>query len=303
MNCPNCGAPVTGQNKFCTSCGAALAAPVQNPQAPPPPQPVYGAPQPVYGGAPAYALPRRKKRIGLWIFLTILLLIIALAVWFLGSFSFLGPKNLGVKYTQEDFESAILKTGMTITFDGKSGQTLEEYKEAIKDQKLSIKDYNWEFSDYQEKTFTLTPQEATALLNNIAPNFWWFEDIQVNILPDGTMEGSSTVDVERLKNDLLSDVADDIPITLPESINIYSKGRLSITDNAISAQPEEFKVGLVTLPEEYMTAESVDVMEEYFARIYTIVPGLEIKSLGTDSSGNFVFDGIIPQTVNVTPKN
>jgi len=51
-----------------------------------------------------------------------------------------------------------------------------------------------------------------------------------------------------------------------------------------------------------MEDESVSVMEEYFPRIYTVVPGLEITSLTSNSNGEFVFDGVIPQKVSVTEK-
>ena len=48
------------------------------------------------------------------------------------------------------------------------------------------------------------------------------------------MEGSSTADIERLKTDLYSDVADDAPIPLPDRLNIYSKGQVSITNNQLT---------------------------------------------------------------------
>lgn len=51
------------------------------------------------------------------------------------------------------------------------------------------------------------------------------DKLQVKVLPDGTMEGSSTADIKRLKTDLYSDVADDAPIPLPDRLNIYRKDR------------------------------------------------------------------------------
>jgi hypothetical protein len=181
-----------------------------------------------------------------------------------------------------------------------TGEELEEYKKNV--EKQSIHDYNFEFSDYERKEFTLTKEEATALLNEIAPGFWWFDNLQVKVLPDGTMEGSSTADIKRLKTDLYSDVAGDVPIPLPDSLNIYSKGRVSVTNNQLSGDPETFYLGAVPLPGSYMDKESVSVMEEYFPRIYTVVPGLEITSLTSNSNGEFVFDGVVPQKVSVTKK-
>ncbi|MDI3486790.1 MAG: hypothetical protein PWQ50_2010 [Methanolobus sp.] len=199
-----------------------------------------------------------------FVILAVGLVVLGSIFWVYGSFSLFGPKDLGVRYTHEDYVSA--------------------------------------FSDYQEKQFTLTAEESTALLNEIAPGFWWFDNLQVKVLPDGTMEGSSTADIGRLKTDLYSDVAGDVPIPLPDTLNIYSKGKISVTDNKLSGDPESFYLGAVPLSEKYLEEDSVNTMEEYFPRIYTVVPGLEINSLSSNSEGEFVFDGVIPQKVSVTKK-
>lgn len=239
-----------------------------------------------------------------YVFLAAVVLILGSVFWVYASFSLFGPEDLGVEYTHEDYVSALEKTGIQVEYEGLTGEELEKYKEEEKKngEKKSIHDYNFEFSEYERKEFTLTNEEATALLNEIAPGFWWFDNLQVKVLPDGTMEGSSTADIERLKTDLYSDVADDVPIPLPDRLNIYSKGHVSITNNQLHGDPETFNLGAVPLPDKYMEEESVSVMEDYFSRIYTVVPGLEINSLTSNSDGEFVFDGIIPQKVSVTEK-
>ncbi len=234
------------------------------------------------------------------VLLTVAILVLGSVFWVYASFSLLGPKDLGVEYTHEDYVSALEKTGIQIEYEGMTGEELEEYK--LNAEKKSINDYNFEFSDYEQKQFTLTAAESTALLNEIAPGFWWFDDLQVKVLPDGTMEGSSTADIKRLKEDLYSDVADDVPLPLPDSLNIYSKGRVSVVNNQLSGDPENFYLGAVQLPDKYLEEESVNTMEDYFPRIYTVVPGLEITSLTSNSNGEFVFDGVIPQKVSVTKK-
>jgi hypothetical protein len=239
-----------------------------------------------------------------YVFLAVLVLILGSVFWVYASFSLFEPEDLGVAYTHENYVSALEKTGIQIEYEGLTGEELEKYKEEEKKsgETKSIHDYNFEFSDYERKEFTLTNEEATALLNEIAPGFWWFDDLQVKVLPDGTMEGSSTADIKRLKTDLYSDVADDVPIPLPDKLNIYSKGQVSIKNNQLDGNPETFKLGAVPLSDKYMEEESVSVMEDYFSRIYTVVPGLEITSLTSNSDGEFVFDGVIPQKVSVTEK-
>lgn len=297
MNCKNCGAPLTDQDRFCQNCGAPLNAQQQMP-------PAFNNQQ--YAQMPVQP---KKKRTGLKVFLVLLLIAalgVAAFIVFKPNIKLFGPKNLGVKYTQADYQNALAKTGIDIDFNGMSQQQLEAFKDDNKNQDLKISDYNWEFSNYEQRNFTLTPSEATALLNEIAPDFFWFEDIQVKVNPDGTMEGSSTLNVDKILDELFYDLKDQIPSELssllPGTVNIYSQGTVSITNNQLSGNPEVFKIGPVNLPEQYMNDESIEVMEDVFSRIYTIIPGLEIYSLGSDANGNFTFDGLIPQTVNVTPK-
>ncbi|MDD2262373.1 MAG: zinc ribbon domain-containing protein [Clostridia bacterium] len=309
MYCKNCGAQYTAQDRFCQSCGAPVEV-QQQPQQMPPLQQQPPLQQNQY--APMnqqMMMPPKKKHTGLKVFLAFII-IIGLAVGafliFKPNIRLFGPKNLGVKYTQMDYQSALAKTGINISFNGLTGQALQDFKDDSKNQELNIEDYNWEFSDYQQRTFTLSPQEATALLNEIAPDFFWFDDVQVKINPDGTMEGSSRLNVDKILDELFPDLKDEIPselsTLLPSSVNIYSSGTVSIQNNQLTGNPDVFKIGPVNLPEEYMTDESIEIMGDVFSRIYTIIPGLEIYSLGSDANGNFVFDGLIPQTVNVAPK-
>ncbi|ATU08743.1 hypothetical protein [Methanohalophilus portucalensis] len=228
-----------------------------------------------------------------------ILVVIGLVVVF-ASFSIMGPKDLGVTYSYEDYQNSLEKTGIQIEFEGMTGEELEEYKKNA--EKKSFHDYEFEFSDYQQKQFVLTNSEATALLNEIAPGFWWFDDIQVKVNPDGSMEGSSKADIKRLENDLYTDIADDVPVPLPDNLNIYSKGNIKITNNQLTGDPESLYLGPVPLPEKYMEEDSVQTMEEYIPRIYQVVPGLEITSLDANEKGEFVFDGVVPQKVTVTKK-
>ncbi|HQM96897.1 MAG TPA: zinc ribbon domain-containing protein, partial [Clostridia bacterium] len=183
MNCKNCGAPLTNQDRFCQNCGAQLNSQQQMP-------PAFN--NQAYAQMP---IQPKKKRTGLKVFLVLLLIAALGAVAFIifkPNIKLFGPKNLGVKYTQVDYQNALAKTGININFNGMTQQQLEAFKDNNKNQDLNINDYTWSF-DYEQRIFTLTPSEATALLNEIAPNFFWFDDIQVKINPDGTMEGSSTL--------------------------------------------------------------------------------------------------------------
>lgn len=301
MNCPKCGAPVTAETKFCSRCGFDVQqSHISNQQNDQPQQSnTYAYQAPPYQNPPI----KKKKHVGLWIFLIILIILIGLIVWFISSLIFSKPKDLGVSYTMEDYANVLKKTGIQVNLDGMSGDALVKYYDDLDGKKLDINDYNWEFTDYQRVTFSVTPSEATAFVNEIAPGFLWFDDVQVDVLQDGTMAGSGTFDIARLKKDLYSDVADKIPVPLPDKANVYGTGNLSVSDNNLDIEPDLINIGIIPLPDQFMTDKSADVMSDYFERVYTSIPGLEINSLESDTNGNITFDGIIPQTITITSLN
>ena len=242
----------------------------------------------------------KKKTI---ITLTIVFILILVGIWFFGSlFGLLKPKDLGIRYTKEDYKNVLEKTGLEVVFEGKTGNDLEAYINSTKDEELYINDYNFTFSEYEHKTFIVTPSEATAFLNEFAPSFFWFNNMQVNVLADGTMEESSTVNIDKLKVDLYSDVEKDIPIPIPSKVNVYSKGVFTVKDNKLTLQPEQILVGKIPVPQKYLEGNNLSIFSKYLERIYNVVPDFKVYSFESDGKGNFSFDGIIPQKVTVTKK-
>lgn len=237
-----------------------------------------------------YPPPRKKKHVGLWVFLIIVLLIAAAIFYFYGSLALFPPKHLGINYTQADLDSVMKKLNVQITAP-------KEVPEGA-----SINDYNWKFSNYQPRKFTLTPTEATAFFNEIAPQLWWFDQIQIKV-EKGTILTSSSVDIARIKQDLYADVAGQIPVPLPEKANLYTEGDFAIHDNQISMQPDVIQVGLVPIPDQYLQGEELQVFSDYLERFITVIPDIDIKEAGLQDDGNFIFDGVIPTQIEVTPKS
>ncbi len=307
MFCPKCGNSLDDNAKFCENCGATVGAPVagqtapqpaQQPYAPPYAPPPYVQPQ----VAPQIAAPPKKKRhIGCIVFLLIFLAILGAVVWFaLSFFGVIGPKDLGVTYKESDYQSAMAKIGTQVTFEGKSGDALRAYTTQLKKdgKKFPIADYTWTHSDYQEKTFTLTSAEATALLNEIAPAFWWFEDQQIHVLPGGRIEASGTGLLEKALDDLYPELREEVPFPVFEKVNLYAKGKISITENALDLDADEFKTG----PIEGISADTLNDNAEVFESLYTSVPGLVIHSLRVGTNGNLEVSALIPQKTEITRK-
>lgn len=320
MFCTKCGTKSDDGVKFCTQCGAEFPSETAPAQAsgsaagPVYQQPAYQ--QPVYQ-QPVPVVPRKKRHVGIYVMLGILILIAGSIAYMLGSLSLFKPKNLGVSYTQADFNSAVQKLGLHITADLGNGETYDNapiltggtdtkpdstITDGTLKNKLSYKDYNWTFSNYQPKSVTLTPSEVTAFFNEIAPSFWWFDKTQVKIAPDGTIITSSQANIKKIIDELYPDVAEYIPIPLPGSANLYTEGDFSITDNQIAMTPEVLKVGPVGIPEKYLQGDNLDAFSSYLDRFYTIIPDLQINNAGV-KNGEFVFDGVIPTEISVTPKN
>ncbi|MBP7401262.1 MAG: zinc ribbon domain-containing protein [Clostridia bacterium] len=327
MFCPKCGHVLEGSASFCEHCGNAVSggfagpppvhpglhvvppsAPPDAPAAPPTPRdlppaqplpPPYAAP--VYTGTPPVPPPKKKRRTGCLILVLVAVAVLGAAVWFaLSLFGVLKPRDLGVRYTPKDVQSAMDKIGTEVTFEGKSGDALaalsKDYKKS--GEKLAVEDYVWTHSDYQEKSFTLTSAEATALLNEIAPAFWWFEDQQIRVLPGGRIEASGTGLLEKALDDLYPELREEVPFPVFEKVNLYARGEISITENRLELDADEFRTG----PIEGVSADKLNENADLFEALYTSVPGLVIHSLEVTQDGQIAVSALIPQKTEITRK-
>jgi hypothetical protein len=326
MFCTNCGSKNDDQAQFCANCGTRFtpAAPVNAappPQYAPPPQ-QYAPPPQQYAQQPQYAPPpqqyaapqpppKKKKKHGcLIVFLIFLVLVGALIAWILGAFDFLG----GLGYSQKDYDSAMDKIGITIDFEGKNATEYKAWLVAHKGQKLPIDAFDIAFSDYEERSFSLTEAEANAFVNGVAPNLSWFDSIKFTINDDGSVSGKYKVDFKKVKDELIPDMLGQIPDAvsrfLPNTFTMSTRGTASILENQVYV-PEpltEFKIGPIPLgpviqgvnggPLDDATRQEIfDVT----ARIYTQIPDLLIHFLGVED-GEFKFEGYMPTLVTVSEK-
>ena len=199
---------------------------------------------------------------------------------------------------------------MSVDFLGKDTEGLTAFIKEQKGKKLPLADYTFEFSEYQEKQFELTPEEATAFVNEIAPNFTWFDKVQMKILPDGRTAGAYNVDFAKVKEELVPDAADLIPPQfsklLPDRFNLYLEGDMRIVENEVQV-PERLdavKVGNISLTPmlDNIDESARATVFDYAERIYKIIPGLVIHNLEVNDAGNWDFSGNIPTKVTVREK-
>ncbi len=307
MFCSNCGSKNDDNSPFCGNCGARLnaAAPPPTQAAPPPPPP------PQYAPAPPPPPPKKKRHGCLWGCLSILVVVAILVgglyLWISGAF-------LSPGYTAKDYDSAMQKVGVTIDFEGMDATQLTAFVKAHRGEKFALADYDIAFSDYQEKTFSLTQVEANAFVNGVAPNFSWFDSIRFTINSDGSVTGKYKVDFKKVKDELIPDLLGDIPpqvsAFLPDTFSLTTRGTASIVDNRVVV-PEplsELAIGPIPLQPIIRNVAGGPLDEssrqqifDITSRIYTEIPDLQIHSLKVQD-GQFYFSGYVPTHVTVTEK-
>lgn len=317
MFCTKCGENLAADAKFCTSCGMVLETvasvpvqPIQQQYAPPPyvePNQPFQAPS---APPPNIAPTKKKRHIGCFVVLFIVLAVAAAILFAIAKFVWLGPRDLGIRYTQEDFDSSMKKVGLKVDYKGMNSDQLSAYIDEHEGEKLPLDTYNWKFSDYQEKKFELTPEEATAFANEIAPLLTWFDDVQFKTYTDGSSAGSYKVHFDKIKEELIADVVSQIPSAvtnmLPDTFNLYTEGTFEIKENEIivAKKLDRLDVGVVPLQPVIgdISDETRSVIYDYVERIYKQIPDLKIHVLKINSAGNFEISAYMPTRVTLTDK-
>lgn len=288
MNCANCGFDTAAQT-YCPRCGSFLTATKEGfppvlvkPEAPQPQAPV--------------PLRKRSWR-GPIVFLVVLLLLLGGLGYYYATIALLPPKNLGITYSQADADSAFAKAGVTVTVLDASGNNI-----ALPDGKtFSYNDFSWQFLQFTEKTVELTPAEATAFFNQLAPGVNYFSQLQINTTA-GELELSAKLDATRLEQDLFQDIMSQIPFSAPDHVNLYLKGSLTITENRMDLQPSVLSMGELNLTS-YVQGENQALLCAYLERLYTVtVPGMELHSVTITPQGTLLVTGNLPQSVIMTKK-
>jgi hypothetical protein len=198
MQCTQCGAENVPEAQFCTSCGTPIASarvapvpispqpaplqqvayaappaaatqpvyPPQQPYAPqpayPPQQPYTPVAQPVVATAPA---PRKKRGclVTALVLIGVMLLLCGAAAF--AATALLKPKDLGVSYTEADYQSAVTKLGIQVT-DTVPNLPVEKTKIVYKGKK-------------QVKTRLTSAEVSAAVSMHHRSPRWALSDVQI----------------------------------------------------------------------------------------------------------------------------
>jgi len=341
MFCTKCGAQLNDDARFCTNCGAVTETAQPQPQTqpqqpvpppPPPPQPQQYAPppqpQPQQYAPPAYAVPgpqpvppqygapavppapKKKRRVGCLIVLIVFLVLIGAGFFVFAKFAWMPPRDLGIRYTQADFDSAVQKVGLRVSYKDMGSNEMTEFIDEHAGEKFLIDDYNWEFSNFEERKFELTSAEATAFANEFLPLWSWFDKVQIKGRSDGSSAGSYQVHFDKIKQELIPDVVDQIPPAvsnlLPDTFNLFLDGSFEIRENEASVPEKLDRLTVGVVPLQPIIGDVSDSDREmiynYVERLFKQIDGLVIHSLEVNSKGNFAISAYMPTLLTITDK-
>jgi hypothetical protein len=264
-----------------------------------------------------FGKPARRSHKVLWTFLILLLLIILAGGYILARAMWLPPKDLGVRYTDADYASALQKIGIQIDAtllaadtNAPAALSIQLYNRTLNPlvitgadlsaNKLKVADYTWTFSNYEHRTFSLTSAESTAFINRVLPRFTWFENAQISVSNDKILFSSVAL-VGKMKEELFADFVKQIPVPLPDRVNLFAKGTFSIANNQVVLAPEVIQIGDFSLPAQYIAPDKLASVGSNLERIIHAYPKIDIIFAGV-KNGQLYFDGVIPTKVVIKPK-
>lgn len=224
------------------------------------------------------------------LFLFVIIVALVGVVYLYSSIFLLGPKDLGVRYTQEDYERISEAIG---------GERV--YPEDMREDDDIFQDYILNYSLPKAYNLEITAEEMGAIIEEILPPAFPIKDLQMIIHDDDTVEVSCRANIEVLVNQFFSDVVDQIPIPLPDKANIYIKGRLETINGVSVVDIQDAKIGSISVPDKYLTKESQITIARYADRFQTAAPGVVIRSLRFDNN-KIHFDGDFPDSYYIQTK-
>jgi len=200
------------------------------------------------------------------------------------------PKDLGITYTQDDFQNMTAKSGIT-------RQTLPESTDLIQSA---------QYEGTHELKITYSGQDLTALVNETKWKYNPFSNVQIRINQDATTEISGNINLEKLWDYVgtngvsTSDIeqAKKALAAIPSQPAFYAKGVTEGADNKVSKlNIESLSIGRLSVP-----SNIIHTNQHYLAEIadkeMSSIPGFYAKSVKAEN-GEVKFEGSIPDVESI----
>ena len=203
------------------------------------------------------------------------------------------PKDLGVSWTEADFESYKVKTGTTL-YD-----FADAHENPDKPGKKTV------FADPKTvQDLQLTQEEITAAINNLGWSWLPATNVQVRLSND-TVEVSGNLKLDHVEEFINfiggvgyseSDVskAVDYGRTMAQGASFYAKGNASVTNNQLSFDLQKIQIGRLSVPMDV----SSNVINTGGSNSINNAKHLDVQS-ATVGDGALNFTGTYPTTIYV----
>lgn len=236
-------------------------------------------------------------------FLSLIFLVIIGGILILGYLGFIPilsdvmgvgkPKDLGVKYSQKEYQTFADKT---------NGDVIEIKKDVPPNQSIV-------YEGKKDIKDSFSQEELSGRLNYAKWKYMPVGNTQIRINDDGTVEFSANVLMSRLPGFIaregmgqytIEDVTKGLEFINMIKVNppVYTKFTANVVDNKLSLNIQKIEVGKFNVPLGKIGANQVAAA--VFNNIISKAPGFYGKSV-TFSHGQMIFEGSIPakETVEV----
>ncbi len=197
------------------------------------------------------------------------------------------PRDLGIKATAADLQSANSKTGVKLVELPPSSTPLGSIS----------------YSGQIPVNNSFTDEELTALAGSSKWKYNPFQNVQIKISDDGTLEASGILRVDRLQgyaaatgvsSEVVKAVMDKLELVPNGAPPFYIKGTGSVTNNRVSQDIQQLEVGRLSVPAN-LISDNKGAITSFLNDKITKIPGLSVKS-ATMSNRSVKFDGTLPAT-------
>lgn len=217
----------------------------------------------------------------------IIIIFVAVPFFLFKYFSSGSPKDLGVKFSPEDYTQSHQKMGIEVA--SISSPSSSSSKDSI------------QFTGKKDINISLSSSEITAYSRAEKWKYAPISNLQIKINSDGTGEVSGILN--------LANILPFISMTTPiEEVQkaidkfhisgnppFYTKGTVTIVNNNTNFNIQSLEIGHIPVPENYIS-ENTGALNKFVTERLNSIPSLQVRSL-TLVDGRANLDATVPQKV------
>lgn len=197
------------------------------------------------------------------------------------------PKDLGVRYTYDNYKTTLAKAKIKYGDNPTTGK---------------YTDYIYKYSGKVQINTTYGQEEISAWFNYDKPSYYPIKNVQIKINQDGTMEASGNVNFVSAADFILTEEEKKyIPSFVPKEAPVYVKGTVFVKNNDVHLNPEKIVIGAISVPSKYLTKDNISYLESKIENLMRAVPNLYVEELYV-KDGKVVYKGTGPTSLTIVKK-